>query len=96
MAEEKVSEVDAEIAGQKLTIKSASLGTIATVVGLVGVGVLVWQGYTHSQESRDASAAFVSAIKEQTVAMKDQTAVQREANCLVVFKDSEQCRRFSR
>lgn len=76
------------------TLKSTSINTIITLFAAIGVGVLVWQGFVHSQDTRDASAAFVGAIKEQTVAIKEQTSVQREANCLTIFKDPANCQRI--
>lgn len=92
--ESEVSEVAVDAKNLTASIKSVSINTLLTVLCAIGIGVLVWQGYTHSQDSRDASAAFVAAIKEQTTAIKEQTAVQREANCLVIFKDPANCSRI--
>lgn len=96
MAGEQTEELQVDAKNLTATIKSASLNTVVSVLAAIGVGVLVWQGYTHSQDSRDASKAFVEAIKEQTVAIKDQTSAVRESNCLAVFKDPANCQRMTR
>lgn len=92
----ETGELSAKVAGQELNLKGVSLNTIATVATLVAVGVLLYIAFAHAQDSRDASSAFVGAIKEQTTAIKEATQVQREGNCLLVVKDAEQCRRITR
>lgn len=100
MADEEVLNVDAK--NLTASLKSQSMNTLITLLVAVGVGVLVWQGFTHSQESRDAGVAFVAAIKEQTAAIKDQTSAAREGNCLSRFSDAEKrdkadfCRQIAR
>src|SRR5688572_7348554 len=98
MAQEtpETGELTAKVAGQELALKGVSINTIATVVTLIAVGVLLYIAFSHAQDSRDAGAAFVGAIKEQTTAIKEATQVQREGNCLAVVKDPEQCRRITR
>jgi hypothetical protein len=81
MAEEK-GELDATIAGQKLSLRNVSLNTLATVLTLLIVILIAYVLYTHQQDAKEASAGFVTAIKEQTIVQREQTVVMREANCL--------------
>lgn len=96
-----VEEVSAEIAGQKLSLKSVALNTLTTVATLIGVIVICMFLWQHQQETKEAGAAFVSALKEQTIAYKEGTATQREQNCLLKFKQEERqqnadfCRQIS-
>ena len=85
----EVSEVSADIAGQKISIKSIALNTLATVATLIGVvviSVLLWQ---HETETRETGKDFVAALKEQTIAMKESTAVGKEQNCLLKFDQKD-------
>ena len=96
----ETGELEAEIAGQKLSLKNVSLNTIATVATLVVVCVLAWVMWQHTADAREAQSSFVAAIKEQTSAIKEQTAVAREQNCLISMpqasRDPDLCRRLSR
>jgi hypothetical protein len=95
-----VEEVNAEIAGQKISLKSLSLNTLLTLVGVIGVVALAVLTWTHLQDSKDASQAMLGAIRELTTAQKDQTVVARELNCLLSLplerRDPELCRRIAR
>lgn len=86
MAESQVEELSADIAGQKLTLKNAPINTIATVATMVLVVLCLYVLWSHQQDARDASAAFVTAIREQTSVQKEQTVVMREANCLQSYQ----------
>lgn len=78
-----------------ISLKSATLNTLLTLIAaLAGVGSLVLL-LQHQQDMREANLAFVSAVKDQTAAIKEQTKVAREANCLIIVKDPEQCRRIA-
>jgi hypothetical protein len=93
MGDERVEELSAEIGGQKLSLKSVALNTLATVATLIGVAVLIVLATQHQTEAKDQSNAFVAAIKEQTTAMKEQTAVAREQNCLMRFETKDRAER---
>lgn len=98
----ETGELDAEIAGQKISLKNVALNTMATFVTLVGVVLIVYMLYDHQQSSRDAAKLFVDAVKEQTLAVKESTITQREQNCLLQFEQKERilqadnCRRNAR
>lgn len=98
----ETGELDAEIAGQKISLKNVSINTIATVVTLIGVSLLIYVAYTHQQDSRDSQASFILVIKEQTGAIKESTSIQREQNCLLRFDQKDRqanadfCKQISR
>lgn len=89
MAEEKVEELTAEVAGQKLSLKSVALNTLATVATLIAVGVLLTITWIHHTDGREGRNEFISALKEQTAAQRENAALQREQNCLFKFKPEE-------
>lgn len=93
---QNVEELDAQIAGQRLTLKNAPVNTILTVATFVLVILIAYVLYGHQQDARDANAAFVSAVKEQTGAVKEQTIALREQNCLQRRVDPETCRQLAR
>lgn len=78
----EVEELNAEIAGQKISLKSVAINTIVTLLTFalcVVTTSIVWQ---HTTDARETGKAFVSAIKEQTEATTEQAKLLREANCL--------------
>lgn len=92
MAEENGngSDVQLEVAGQKLNVRNLkSLNTVATVLTLFGVLMLIYILWMHQQEAKEDSRAFVAAVKEQTTAMREGTAAQREQTCMLKFEISE-------
>jgi hypothetical protein len=99
---EEVSEVSASIAGQKITIKSMALNTLATVATLIGVAVIIVLVWQHDNDTRETSKDFITSIKDQTTAMKDSTQVGREQNCLLKFdqkdrmQNAEFCKQITR
>lgn len=80
--------LDAEIAGQKLKY-SGPLNTLVTVLTFCLVLLLGYILWAHQSDTKDASAAFVGALKEQTKAMVEGTAVAREQNCLLKFEQKD-------
>ena len=98
----EVEEISGTIAGQSFSLKSVALNTLATVATLVVVSVCAVLLYQHQTEARETKDSFAAAIKEQTIAMREGTAVQREQNCLLRFdqKDrqanAEFCRQITR
>lgn len=68
-------QIDADIAGQKISLKSNSLNTIATVATLMLVTVIAYSLYTHGTDTKESSRELVSALR-------DMAQVQRESNCL--------------
>lgn len=85
-------ELSAEIAGQKVSVKTLHLNTLATVATLILSALVAFALYTHSQEAKSAAQEFVSAIREQTKAVRDQTTAQREQNCLISFREEDRTR----
>lgn len=90
------ADVDLKFAGQEVKLKNVkSLNTILTLIAAGAASFCVYLVFQHQAEAKEAGISFVGALKEQTRAIQEQTAVQREGNCLLVFKDSEQCRRIA-
>lgn len=83
---DNVGELNAEIAGQKFSLKDAPVNTIATLATLLLVVLIAYAFYTHQQDTKESGQGFVAALKEQTTAMKEQTTVLREANCLTAYQ----------
>ncbi len=92
---EQQESIDAEVAGQKLSVKVGSLNTLATVLTLIMVSLIGWILFTHSADARDGTKEHVGALKEMVT-------VQREANCLNSIPNdrkpdsAEFCKRISR
>lgn len=84
-APDNVGELDAEIGGQKFKY-NGPINTLATIATLVLVILCLYVLWSHQQDARDASSAFVSAVKEQTTVQREQTVVMREANCLQSYQ----------
>lgn len=80
-------ELDAEIAGQKISLKNVSLNTLATVATLLIVSLIAVFGYsfaqTHTSDTKESARELVQAMKEQTQA-------QREGNCLQGYQGPAQ------
>lgn len=76
------AELDAEIGGQKLKY-SGPVNTLVTVLGFVVTCLIGWVLFTHSAETKEASNALVSALKDQTQAL-------RENNCLQTYRGPEE------
>lgn len=80
-------DVDVTFAGSGLRLKNVkSINTFATVGTLMVVCAAAAYGYavaaTHVQETKEASDTLIKAIKEQT-------QVIREANCLQTYRGPE-------
>ena len=98
MAEQE--QIDAEVAGQRLSMKVSSLNTVATVAGLVVGCVTMTVLYIHMGQTRSEAAIIktdAAAIREDTrmltreivSALKDLTQTQRESNCINTFPESQ-------
>lgn len=108
MSEEQGNGVDLDlnVGGQQIKMKNVkSFNTIVTVLTLMVVctgGVFIWTAIdAHSAQTKEASTAFVKALQEQTVVMREQVQVQREGNCLQTYQGpvnskAEFCRNISR
>lgn len=85
----ETGELDAEIAGQKLSLKNVNINTIATVLGAGAAIFGCFLIYQHAGASSIESTALVQALKEQTQAIRENTCVstyrgpveQREQFC---------------
>lgn len=93
---QNIEELDAQIAGQRLTLKNAPVNTIVTLATFVLVILIAYVIYTHQQDAREANATFLAAVREQTLAVKEQTNALREQNCVARKVDPETCRQLSR
>lgn len=75
-------ELNAEIAGQKLSLKNVALNTIATVATLFASGLIAYMVFQHTGETKDASKELAGAMRELAMA-------NREQNCLLIFRQEE-------
>lgn len=88
-------QIDADVAGQKVSIKTNSLNTLATVLTLIMVSVIGYIMFTHSADARDGTKELIGTLK-------DVVTVQRESNCLASIPNdrkpdgAEFCKRISR
>jgi hypothetical protein len=83
MNQENGADVALEVGGQKLNVRNVkSLNTIATVVTMFLAGLILYIIFTHQQESKQDNRDLSSAMREQTT-------VIREQNCLVKFPEAE-------
>lgn len=86
MADEPQNEVTFDAKNLTASVKSASLNTLATVATLLIVCAASAYGYsvasTHVVETKEASGALVNALR-------DQTQVMRESNCLQTYRGPE-------
>lgn len=98
MADPQESEVTLDAKNLTASVKSANLNTLATVATFVIVCVASAYGYsiagTHVSETKELSTALVAALREQT-------QVLREANCLNTYHGPEDqkagfCRQVAR
>lgn len=97
---EVLEEASVEIAGQKVNLKSIALNsfiTLLTLLGVVGIGALLW---THLEHTRDAfaqqirlqeaqNASHIAALKEQTAVTRENAIEQRRQNCLLEIEQKE-------
>ena len=91
------ADVDLKLAGQEIRLRNVkSFNTIVSLVAAVASCFGIYLLMEHQAQTKEAGKEFVTAIKEQTKAIQEQTVVAREGNCLQVFKDPEQCRRITR
>lgn len=91
------ADVDLKLAGQEIRLRNVkNLNTLLTLIGAIAACFAVYLLMQHQVEAKDAGMNFVAALKEQTRAIQENTAVQREGMCLQYFKDAEQCRRITR
>ena len=78
-----------------LKVSSANLNTLFTVLGFVMTCLIAWVLYTHTSDAKDATKELATALREQTVAA-------REQNCLISLpqerreQNSELCKRIAR
>ena len=73
--ETNVQELDAEIAGQKLKLTGSNLNTLFTILCFIVVCLIAYVLWTHTGETKEASKVLADALKEQTVATREQTCV---------------------
>lgn len=105
MSDDNRTEVDAEIAGQKLKISGPNVNLVFTVIGAVAAAFAAYLIFAHSAEAkveaRDASQALQKAIESFTAGQKEQTMVLRETTCLMNYQGppaekADFCRRMAR
>lgn len=84
------SDVQLKVAGQEFNVKNVkSLNTLLTFFGFAASVLILYMLWMHQQDQRDSGAAFVGALKEQTTAIREGTAAQREQTCMLKFNQDE-------
>lgn len=95
MSEIDQQEVSADTALGKFAYKGSSLNTLATVATLIFVILILYAIFMHQQETRYTGEAFVAAVKDLTVAMRENSCLQRYENGDRVAR-AEFCKQISR
>lgn len=73
------------VSKEGLSLESASLNTILTMLAVAGiVGLGVWF-YKHDQNSTEAQKTMVVAVEKMAAAMLEANAIHRETNCLMGY-----------
>ena len=78
-----------------LKVSSANLNTLFTVLGFIVTCLVAYVLFSHTGETKEASKELAAALREQTVAAREQTCIislpqeRREQN-------SELCKRIAR
>lgn len=85
MSEGDLTKVSVDAKNWTAALESTSMNTLLTMLCTIGIAVLVWQSIAHAMDAREANAAFVAAIKDQTAAMRDQTKATKEQSCLLRY-----------
>lgn len=90
----QLQELDATIAGQHLKLTGSNLNTLFTILGFLVSCLIAYVLWSHTGETKEASTALVSALKEQT-------QVVRESNCLQTYRGPDEqksnfCKQVSR
>lgn len=92
--------VEVDLQNKKFSITGQHVSLFFLFFIAVGTAALVWIMYQHQQDGRDTGREFVSAVKEQTAAIRDASAATREQTCLLRFQNQpnavELCRSISR
>ena len=81
--EERIEEVS--ISKEGISLKSVTLNTLLTLLTAVGVAVISVLLWGHQQDTRQNQDSLASVLKEQTAAIREQIAVQRENTCMLRF-----------
>lgn len=95
-------ELSGEVAGQKFSLKSASLNTIATVATLILVAILAYVLWEHKLDAKAQGVSLTDAIQSMVKAQQEATQAHRETNCLIGMKEAEResksewCKRIAR
>lgn len=79
-AEVKTPFFSASLKGKDIQLRDVI--ALCTLIGAVFLGTLIWQ---HREDTKENTAALISAVKELTVSTRQQTRVQREMNCLIAL-----------
>ncbi len=101
------TEVDAEIAGQKVRVKGSDVNMIFTVSSFIGIVLIGYVIYTHADDAkksdkevaielRDANREVAKVLKDQqkemTEILKEMARATREQNCLLSLPQEQRQR----
>lgn len=68
-------------------------GDLINLLNVAGIAVLLYGGWMHTVDAKESARedrqVFVQAIKENTLAMRQQVAAQRVANCLAALSQEQ-------
>lgn len=84
------------ITREGISLKSVAVNTILTLAIALGVGYMIFEIRVttqaladHKIDAAQAGKAFVEAIKEQTIAIREGNNELKLQNCLTKFPESE-------
>lgn len=90
-----IEEVSADTAIGKFKVSGTNVNNLLTVLGFVGICILILMTWNHSALAMDARRDLVNAIREMSEAT-------REQNCLLRFEQKDRqgnadfCKRLSK
>ena len=101
------TEVEAEVAGQKLKVKGSDVNMLFTVSSFIGIVLIGYVIYTHADDAkksdkevaielRDANREVAKVLKDQnkemTDVLKEMARATREQNCLLSLPQEQRQR----
>ena len=101
------TEVDAEIAGQKVRVKGSDVNMLFTISSFIGIALIGYVIYTHADDAkksdkeiaielRDSNREVAKVLKEQNKeisdVLKEMARATREQNCLLSLPQEQRQR----
>lgn len=88
------AEVEADVGGQKVKY-SGPLGTLVQVLILSLVSVVAFVTWNHAADTKEAGAALVAALRDQTSALRENTCAYTAVD-VAIEKRGAFCKQVTR